>query len=182
MIENTIEVFEQGHHRVRIVTDENVLNPRRDYDHLVHVLTIDTHLNQYIAVDPDGGPLAEHWEDIAWRPDAPEIFARYVRAFHGGVVIEDRGHGRPVTLWYLTREDIEQHGITDPTQTILDELQEYRYWADGEVFGYVVEQELEYRPGRTVWDEVDSLYGLYGYAYAKEQAQQALKESTAFAA
>jgi hypothetical protein len=45
-------------------------------------------------------------------------------------------------------------------------------WADGEVYGYVIESQC---PGCSGWEHVDSCWGLYGYDYACQEAREALQ-------
>ena len=46
-------------------------------------------------------------------------------------------------------------------------------WADGEVYGYVIERQCGSCSG---WEQVDSLWSLYGYDYAHAAAVSALGE------
>lgn len=70
-------------------------------------------------------------------------------------------------------------------------LSEVISWANGEVYGYIVERKLttyttykDAETGETVkeveseeWDQIDSCWGFYGHEYAEQEAKQALKNN-----
>lgn len=175
-----IDTAEKGRLRVRLVPDENARNPREDDDNLAHVITIDTHLGCYKAVDQNGGPLANAWKRVSWnRWKGVDIFTRYARIFHDAIVIESRPERGPVSLWYLMGEDAQDLGIL-PEGYLDAERVEYEAWVQGEVYGWIIEEAVERQRTddehdiRTAWEEVDSCYGHYGYAWAAAQAREAL--------
>ena len=58
------------------------------------------------------------------------------------------------------------------------ELKTYMQYCNGEVYGYVIKEHLEDEDGS--WDEdedevVDSLWGMYGYDYCKQEGQAQLE-------
>ena len=178
---------ETGNYRARIVRDQDAVNPREDFEHAVHVITIDTHCGKYINVDEDGGPLEWAWERIKGEmPDhlAVETFKRYARIFHGATVFESFPHYGAASLWYITAEDMEREGFGDPAAYIEAEHDEYRAWAEGECFGFHIEERVVYKRAeptgdaakdwRWEWESIDSLWGIYGYDWAKSMAQDAL--------
>ncbi|MEU7643326.1 hypothetical protein [Streptomyces huasconensis] len=179
-----IATTHDGRFRVRLVPDEYATNPRQDFDHLAHVITIDTHLGQYAPIDKDGGPLAEAWNRVSWnRWQGVEIFTRWARIFHNAIVIESRPARGPVSLWYLLREDAEDLGML-PEGYLDAERAEYEAWAEGDVYGYVIEERVPYtRVGDydgfiEIWEEVDSCWGHYGYDWAAAQARAAMDSHT----
>ncbi|AWY07632.1 hypothetical protein SEA_YOSIF_68 [Streptomyces phage Yosif] len=178
-----IETIESGDLRVRIVQDTTDVNPREDYDHIVNVITADTHLGHYLEVDADGGPLQEAWDRIAWRPDAIDVFIRYAEIYHGATVIER--HDGPRTLWYITAAELEEHGIAPEhaLNVVEGEIREYRDWAEGDVFGLVVEKNIALKPVDETddrifmtWDELESVWGVIGWDWAVEYAKELLED------
>ncbi|NEA50429.1 hypothetical protein [Streptomyces sp. SID10815] len=176
-----------GRFRVRLVPDEDAINPREDFDHLAHVLTIDTHGGWYAPIDKDGGPLADAWERVSWnRWQGIETFTRWARIYHNAIVIESRPERGPVSLWYLLGEDAEDLGIL-PEAYLDAERAEYQAWAEGDVYGYVVEQAVDWvraddpQETRSDWEEVDSCWGHYGFEWAVAAAREALDRHTATA-
>ncbi|MFG2147587.1 hypothetical protein ACGFRG_25895 [Streptomyces sp. NPDC048696] len=132
-MDNIIATTTDGRFRVRLVPDEDARNPREDFDHLAHVVTIDTHLGQYTPIDKDGGPFAEAWDRVSWnRWKGIEIFTRWAGIFHDAIVIESRPARGPVSLWYLLREDAEDLGML-PEAYLDAERAEYEAWAEGDV-------------------------------------------------
>lgn len=61
--------------------------------------------------------------------------------------------------------DEEWDGDVDKaTYYLLGELETYNYWANGDVWGYVIEEsDCCESCGNTEWNEVDSCYGFFGY-------------------
>ncbi|MFF4528153.1 hypothetical protein ACFY1P_02670 [Streptomyces sp. NPDC001407] len=178
-MDNIIATTTDGRFRVRLVPDEDARSPREDFDHLAHVVTIDTHLGQYAPIDKDGGPFAEAWERVSWnRWKGIEIFTRWANIFHDAIVIESRPARGPVSLWYLLREDAEDLGML-PEAYLDAERAEYEAWADGDVYGYVVEEAVDWLRAdaddtMSTWEEVDSCWGHYGFDWAVSAARHAL--------
>lgn len=179
-----IDATEDGRFRVRLIQDEDAPSPRDDRDTLAHVITIDTHLGCYLPVDKDGGPLAEAWSRVSWnRWKGVDTFTRYAAIYHGAIVIESRPERGAVSLWYLMGEDAEDLGIL-PEAYLDAERAEYQAWADGEVYGYVIEEAVRWvradapRETHTDWREVDSCWGHYGFEWAISAAREALRFHT----
>ncbi|MBD3004584.1 hypothetical protein [Streptomyces sp. 5-10] len=175
MSEMIVETSRDGRYRVRLEADQEPVNPRRDYDHLAHVITVPG--SRYLDVDPDGGPLQEGWDRIKDRSDAPEVFARWAKIFHGAVIVEHTPHEGPRSLWYLLPEDIQEIGNT-PEEALKTEIDEYQSWAEGDVWGFIVEKSVDWTrtddedETRTTWEMVDSCWGFIGYRYAEEAARE----------
>ncbi|MFF3006321.1 hypothetical protein ACFVTF_26345 [Kitasatospora sp. NPDC057940] len=173
-----IDTTPDGRYRVRLVADEDAINPREDHDNLAHVITIDTYLGRYVPVDKDGGPLADAWKRVSWnRWTGVECFSRWARIFHGAIVIESRPAHGPASLWYLLADDAAALGML-PEAYLDAERAEYEAWANGEVYGYVLEEAVDWRRAggevRTTWEPVDSSFGHYGYGWAVVVAREAL--------
>ncbi|MFJ9827728.1 hypothetical protein ACIRSU_25695 [Streptomyces sp. NPDC101160] len=179
---DVLSTTDDGRFRVRLVLDEHPENPRND-ETLVHALTIDTHLGQYHPVDTDGGPLAWAWDRLKWnRRNGVDIFTRYVSIMHGGTVIESAPDCGPRSLWYVTGEEalaIDGGLLTEGY--VEAEMQEYEAWAEGDVWGFVVEKRVDWTrdddPDESMqtWEEVDSCFGFYGGLFARAQARDALR-------
>ncbi|QDP44268.1 hypothetical protein KGG70_gp16 [Streptomyces phage Celia] len=185
---STIETLrtESGDFQVRIMVDEHPVNPREDFDHIVHVITADDHRHWLPVDDGDGGPLQAAWDQISWRPDAIDVFTRYARIFHGAAVAENYDPvSGPYTIWYLTAADVEEHGVGDPQAYVEAERDEYVAYANGEVYGFVVEERVVWERAVKTGDSAkdwswgfeptdDSLWGIYGFDWAQSMAKDAI--------
>lgn len=176
---DVIETSENGRYRVRLEIDQETssCNPREEDAHITHVITPTQ--QRYIDVDPDGGPLQYGWDHFSTRPDSEKLFIRWAHIFHRAVVVEDRPHDGAWSFWYMTLAQIAEIGNT-PEEAIAIEIKEYRAWAEGEVFGYVVEKAVDWdrRDGddsMTTWETVDDCWGLIGREYAEESARDAFE-------
>ncbi|MFI0985045.1 hypothetical protein [Streptomyces exfoliatus] len=182
-----IATTEDDRFRVRLVRDEAPANPREHGSGRVHVLTIDTHLGRYLPVDADGGPLAAAWDRLKWdRWKGVETFIRYVSIMHGGIVLESAPQSGPRSLWYMTGDEILALDAGLLTEGYVEaEMEEYEAWAEGDVWGYVIEEYADWtRDGRpdesmTTWGEVDSGFDLYGGPWARACAREALAHHVA---
>lgn len=165
-----------GQYRVRLETDQDPTNPRTDQDNLCHVITVPG--SRYIDVDANGGPLQDGWDLIKDRADAVEVFTRWARTFHGAVVEYHTPERGANSVWYLMPDQFAE--VPDPKKHIGAEITEYQNWADGEVYGYIIEKSVAWMPTdeedcenlgeRTTWEHVDSCWGYVGYEYAKSAA------------
>lgn len=171
-----IETTADGRYRVRLVADEDAVDPRRNYGYITHVITQKS--SYYRDVDPDGGPLQYGWDYYSTRPGSEALFIRWARIFHGAVVTEHNPGRGPASLWYLMPTGLAE--VTDPEARLRGDIAEYQSWADGEVYGYIVEEAADWvrkdgEPGSmTTWDTVEDLWGLIGFEFAQESARTAL--------
>lgn len=171
-----VKTSEDGRYRVRLESDPDpeAHNPRTESDHLSHVITPTQ--SRYIDVDKDGGPLQEGWNHFSVRPDSEKLFLRWVAAFHGAEVIEHRPERGAWGFWYLMPEQFSE--VSDPKAYLEAEIQEYRAWADGEVYGWIIERRQGWTAddgsGATqeTWEREDSRWGLIGSGYALEEAER----------
>ena len=177
--ENIVSVTENGSYRARLELDRYPFNPRKDYDHIAHVITPTGQC--YIDVDEDGGPLQGAWDTVAHRDDAVEIFTRYARIVHGATVVADRPDKGAWSLWYVMPERVKEISIS-PEEVIALEIQEYRNWESGEVYACVIEERVTWQradaeddESMETWERVDSCCGLNGADYAKSYALEQLK-------
>lgn len=182
----TETVETSGKYRVRLVVQEDGenANPRTEQDcNLANVITPAG--QRYIDVDKDGGPLQDGWDRVSGRDDAVDVFTRWAKIFHGAVVIEDRPHDGAWSIWYMTAENQAQI-VTPAEEAVRLEIEEYRLWAEGEVYGYVIEKDVtriprdaEDRDDPDVddetreWEDVESCWGYIGRDYATTMAREA---------
>ncbi|NUV86618.1 hypothetical protein G6W61_10410 [Streptomyces sp. KAI-26] len=180
---NVLDTTDDGRYRVRLFTDNDAPNPRHDRDTQVHVITIDTHLGQYIPVDRDGGPLAEAWHRVCWnRWTGVDIFTRYVSIFHDGIVLESAPEKGARSLWYMTGEEMIALDAGLLSEGYIEaEMEEYEAWAEGDTWAWVIEERVDWtRDGdesasMETWEEVDSCSGYYGATWARKEAREALR-------
>lgn len=176
-----------GRYRVRLVVqqDSESANPRTEQDcNLANVITPKG--QRYIDVDKDGGPLAEGWKRIEdGYVDAVPVFTRWAKIFHGATVVEHRPHDGAWSLWYVMPGKLAE--TTWPAEKVIEsEIKEYRAWAEGEVYGHIVEKNVtriardaedrddpELDDETTEWEHVDSCWGYIGREYAEEAAREA---------
>ncbi|MFE9833987.1 hypothetical protein ACFYP4_02390 [Streptomyces sp. NPDC005551] len=173
-----------GKYRVRLVIDQDSgsVNPRKDYDHLANVIT--PAQQNYISVDENGGPLQYGWDYFSTRPDSERLFIRWAKMRHGATVVEDRPCDGAWALWYLM-PDKAAESTWEPEKVIESEIQEYRAWAEGDVYGYVIERSVTWVPKEdpegeaemTTWEEVEegSCWGLIGCEWAEQAAKEAFE-------
>lgn len=178
----TTEILDQTENlRVRLVYDMNAQNPRDEFDHVANVVTLPN--ARHTDVDKEGGPLAYGWRyllDRYYLTEAAETFERWARIFHGAVTMYDSSHDGAACVWYLTGEVIEREGIADPMACLKAERDEYRAWAEGDVWGYVIERRVTWTlmdadDEMHTWEHEESCFGFYGLEYAEESASEAFK-------
>ena len=170
--------------RVSIYQDDDADSPRDMCDDAVHVLTVPS--REYIDVDKDPGPWGAQWRELlsryGWEP-AIEIVTRWAR-IHGHHVYENAPVRGTRSLWYLTREDAEREGWADPGAVLKAYADEYNAWAEGEVYGWVIEAERTWQrvdgpdagQREERWEHVESVWGYYGPGteYVEQEAREAL--------
>lgn len=174
-----------GEYRLVLKQDTDASSPREDQD--CNLANVITHKGQRcLDVDEDGGPLEEGWRRIESRyVNAVPVFARWARTFHGATVIEQWPYGGARSIWYVMPEKLAE--TTVPAEKIIEEeVEEYRKWVDGEVYGYVIEKNVTRIPKdaedredpdlddeTTEWEHVESCWGHIGREYAEEAAREA---------
>jgi hypothetical protein len=193
----TIE--ERGKYRVRVVLDDDPMEPyddggspilryeRREYDDYIaeQITTITSHKVDDRIVEA----LRQYGDNYA---NGQSLFERYLRMFHGTTEVVWRGGG-----WreysYVTFDTAhwrQEMALTDEHiakmreaghEMRLADMSEYGAYLDGEVYGYVVEEEVTWvrASGEThytkqTWEHVDSCWGFYDRDCVEEQAREAL--------
>ena len=120
---------------VRILYDDDPINPRTDYD---HVGTLAIAPNRYFTGD-DGASL-----DVPAGAISVPVYA-YI---HGGITLSDRPFWCPwdsgqIGVIYATKEKLAEHGI-DPARAesvLVNEISEYSAYIGGECYRYEVEDQ-----------------------------------------
>jgi hypothetical protein len=179
----TLETHGQYRVRLEIMQDGAMFNPRTNQDcNLTNVIT-PTQSGGYIKIDEDGGPLQHGWDHFSVRPDSEDLFIRWAKIFHGATVVVDRPYAHTWGLWYLM-PDKAKESTWSPERVIEAEIKEYQQWADGEIYGFVIERSVRWVPEEgqvfkdgeptpnpmVTWETVSSCGGYFGYEYAKEAA------------
>lgn len=200
MDEDVIE--EQGDWRVRLELDPDPQQP--DWDGQAFVLQVNGDPWSYDRVEPandnsDSDTFVDAWNRFAERysrADTLEIFERYVRIFHGTKSLVTWNLGITREYGYVAfdtaalREEwgIQEDYWTEHPETLAQStLDEWRNWAEGDVYGYVVEKkdhwiktkrddERDYVEGFD-WVERDSCWGFSGREYAEQAAREAFKNA-----
>jgi len=187
--DDVLETSEDGRFRVRLILDDSGdLNPRKEFDHLSHVIT--AYADDYINIDKDNGPLGTEWDEYLslaadWS-EAVTLFKRYCSIYHRAVTLFETPNEGAAAVWYLMAEDF--HEVDSPADYLKAEAQEYRSWAEGDMWGYVVEELQTWRrvdpatddpEERQEWGATDdSCWGLIGRECAEEAARDALSVAT----
>lgn len=197
-------VEESGNYRVRLVQDEGAECPRDTDEFACGALTLPS--RDYNDV-PCPGELAEtagprlfgdygrfygHSRDGHSYRDGVTVFERWVRVFHGGATLYDTPHEGPGVVWYLTPAMMSDRGFTEEEAADRDRMAEilqaergeYRAWAGGDAWGYVIEKRVTWTTDdleiddsdRETWEQVadGSVWGFIGTEYAENEARAAL--------
>lgn len=180
-------------YRLLVEYDSDVENPRLNWDHLTGFVTVGRH--DYLAVAPVHDDTAQisraHtlFDSGICHVDTHEVVSRWARIFHNMHVEYDyryRGYWfvDPAGLNANWPELTGEESFQKQAEVIEQERETYRQWAEGEVFGVMLEKRtlwgklsddgstLLQGDGTTTetWETVDSLWGNYlGDSYTAEQ-------------
>lgn len=179
----TIATSDDKRYRVRLAHDDAQANPRTEYDtNLTYALTV-PHSRYEDVAQP--GPLVDEWNRIKDRDDAMDLFERWAKIFHGATTERYTPAQGANSVWYILPEQAKEIGPEiSPEQVLEDEIKEYQAWAEGDVYGYIIEKAVDWKrsdgkddSGMTTWEEVDegSCWQLIGYEYAEEEAKREFK-------
>lgn len=194
-----VETSPDGKFRLRIVPDTDPLDPRKNGDFVTNIASPKN--DRYFAPEPDGGPygrLMRHFDSEYRSHDACELFERAVRMLGGAAYFFDSAgynSGPILHVIYLTKEAIEAELASnravnpdwapDWQKWLEAEAKEYIAWANGDAWGYVVEQNVTWiredqaglpeseRDAMATWDEVDSSYGYFDQDYCEVEGRAA---------
>ena len=170
--------------RVSIYQDADAESPRDMESSSIHVLTVPS--REYVDVDRDPGPWGDSWHDLLSRYGADQaigIVQRWAESF-GHFTYDHAPVYGARSVWYLTREDAERDGWTDPVAALEAHAREYQAWVEGEVYGWVIEAERTWQrvdgpdagQREERWEHVESVWGYYGpgIEYVESEARAAL--------
>lgn len=200
--ENVVKEAAQGAYkwRVRLVTDESPDEPYNDgsvplwrVEHSgLGWRTEQVKVTSFDAVDVRMSDAVNRFGGAT-----KEILSRWLRAYHGVTIVE---HWHSGNAWYIAADDeawrkemgVSSEQITEEYSEGGSLMPEYKAWCAGDVHGYVIERRVvayttivEPADGEIIgtrkdeeWipDEDGTVYGLYGYKYAVEEAERALDE------
>lgn len=192
MSEYTVETVEMttaaGPFRVRVVPDDDAESPR-EWDNIATMVLAHNRYN----LPREGG--YEHVIDEAFERGGYALAARYLSVCHDAVVMPVYGydHGQ-LTLrvgdsyacpWdsalaglvYMPRS-LARAELGDPSDdkirdALRAEVQVYDQYLTGDVYGYIVEREID-----GVWEDADtfnSCWGLFGADYAAAEGIAAME-------
>lgn len=180
-MDEILKVSKNGQYRVRLVDDpfQGEVNPRTNRKTLCHAVTAPG--TRFIDVDERPGPLSDGWDRVKGHryDQAVKIFTRWARIFHGAVTLDDRPHDGANAVWYMMPAQFTE--TTDPAGYLKCERDEYRAWAAGEVYGFVIENSFTWTPADgsdgelTTWGTEHDSYGYIGYSYAESAALDEFK-------
>jgi hypothetical protein len=180
------EVLEtRGNYRVRLVPDEDAEEPyncgqsplirishRSGYPHAEHVMADER---------PTGHDKRIEYAFTRWYSGDEATLRKYLRAFHGMTRWEEY---RSQDYTYVTYDTAEWRAYTgfsadSPMPDNAVNLDEYRAWCEGDVYGWIVEKQVNWTDDDAdnhtqTWEEEASRWGYYGYEYAEESAREAL--------
>jgi hypothetical protein len=119
-----------------------------------------------------------HWQTTPsgrnWK-----LFEKWLRAYLGVTRVEFFSSG---DYWYVAYDSAAWRKWARVTAEQIareDPLADWRAWVEGDVYGYVIEKRVTWRPvscaadddvTMDTWEHVNSCWGFYGYDYAKEVA------------
>jgi hypothetical protein len=183
-------IEESDGYRVRLELDDS---PEQPYDDgAPPIFQLDGDRSDYIkgysaeAFNKQAEPYLDAFRSFESTGRQLELFERYLRIFHGTLSVQDWHVGYSGEYAYLAFDTAAWRESVGAPETVAaeDYLSEVRAWAEGDVYGYIVERFREYtktyNDGRVEegeeWELVDSCYGYYGRQYAEEAAREALTD------
>lgn len=184
MDENVVEeaVADDGKRfRALLEVDVDCENPRDN----ASLMGMIVHVRDRHHIVPQEGELAQTIAEACDEHDFP-VVARWLKIFHGAAVVlplayralsaGDRNDTNTIGNYWGVIWTKEEAGLFD-ADTLADQLigecDEYGQWAEGECFGVVIEISDDDES----WEHRDSVWGLIGDDYAREQARTMLGEA-----
>lgn len=192
MTEWSETIEEADGYRVRLELDDS---PEEPYDDgATPIFKLDSQRSDYVggfraeAFNKQAEPYLDAFRAFESTGKQVEVFERYLRIFHGSVKVQDWHLGYSGEYGYLAFDTVawrEEVGAPLDRLEAEDYLSEVRSWAEGDVYGYIVERNREYTKTYSDgeqeegedWQQVDSCWGFYGREYAEQSARQALKDA-----
>jgi hypothetical protein len=184
-------IKEAGSYRVRLELDDSPEQPYDDGSPPVLQLSASRYGSWSVeAFNSQAEPYLEAFLRIMHAAPsgraAVERFERYARVFLGSVKVQGYNIGHLSQYAYLafdTAAWAADMQVTPETCSSWDYLEEIRAWAEGSVYGWIVEKQRHwtksYADGETEqgssWQEVESCWNFYGREYAEQAALEALQ-------
>lgn len=176
----------QGMFRVRLQLDDSAEQPYDDG--ATPILQLEAGRSDYVgghraeAFNKQAAPYLDAFRAFESTGQQLEVFERYLRIFHGAVKVQGWHTGYSREYGYLAFDTAAWRESVGAPDTLADEdyLAEVRAWAEGDVYGWVVEQDATHNTeGEEDWQEVESCWGFYGRDYAEQAAKEALTNEVA---
>ncbi len=130
---NAVETYEHDGVQVNIYDDEDPVSPR-EWD---NATTMVCQADRYISPDE---PQFPNEREAFGRGDY-ELLERYLRLACGVVAFGQWQSQRDCWGYaYITKERADEMGITDYERALDGETNDYSDWAQGSVYGYIVDE------------------------------------------
>ena len=169
---------------LRIVRDEEPVNPRLDDDNLGRMICFHKRYNLGDEHNIDASDFND-WDDIAAHltqaHDAAVILPLFLYD-HSGISLQTSPFNCPwdsgqIGFIYMSRTTVRNEAPGHPktlskaakawaTQCLLAEVQRYDQYLTGDVWGYVIEDSASH--------EVESCWGFYGQSYCQAEGEDVL--------
>jgi hypothetical protein len=171
----------RGDYRVKLEVEEGPPEPYDDGQSPLLRLDYRGH-PEHVDVGTRPHDCDERIEEAAatWGADRDgDLLEKYLRAYHGVTQVV---YYRNSSYTYITYDDARWREAVGAEPGSAS-LEEYKAWAEGEVFGWVVEKRVRWNraepedgPDDTMdtWEPEDSCGGFYGLDYAEKCALEAL--------
>ena len=169
---------------LRIVQDEDPLNPRLDFDNLGKMICFHKRYNLGDAHQIDWTDFND-WDEMATHLTQMHEAAVILPLFlydHSGLTLQTSPFSFPwdsgqIGFIYLDRATLFKEAPGQPkiltkaakawaTRCLLAEVEEYDQYLTGDVWGYVIEDSDS--------REVESCWGFYGEDYCKTEGEEAM--------
>ena len=185
-------IEERGDFRVRLAYDDSADKPYDDGATPIFTVERSGYGRSVEAFNSQAEKYVGAVAEILDRHDM-ETLARFVKIFYGATKL-DTFYSEGIRGHYVAFDTAEwREEVGAPVEYLKDEyfLSEVRAWAEGEVFGYIVEKRVSYtkayEDGRddvedAEWEDVDSCWGFYGREWAEQAAIEALNDAIEWAA
>ena len=170
---NIIEEYERNGLTITIEEDMNPESPR-EWDNLGTMIC--SHRKYTLGDEQFDSSEYENWADLEkhLREDRGAVVVLPLGLYdHSGITMyvgssHDRWDGGQVGFIYATAEELEHeypgdNGLNSMEAYLRNEVKTYDQYLTGDVYGYTITDNKTNK-------EVDSLWGLYGMNYAKQEA------------
>ena len=169
-----IDSIEYKGHTINILPDEDIPDPRKEFEHLGTMVCFHRRYNL-----GDGHEFRSPGEFIQFLKEEKPICLPLYLYDHSGITMStksERFRACDPQGWdwgmlgyiYVTKEDVrKEYGVKRVTRKILDqvtkllltEVEEYDHYLTGNVYGYEITKDVKPQGG----DVIDSCWGFFGY-------------------